>query len=133
MARVWVKLNDKGLRKKEARIRKELDRAGAQTATDLAIKGKWYAKSIAPKWSGKTSDYIIMRSSPATKSATIIAKNSTANRKDGFNLVRWLHESPSAQGHLRKGTAKFMFAMRDYLNDIKGNVAKGEFNKIKIR
>lgn len=131
MARWTTKLDTSGLDKKMTRITNKLNKAGTETTTDLGERGKWYAKTIAPKYTGKTADFIIARH--GKKQSTVIARNPTAGRSDGFALVRWMHESPRAQSHIRTGEPTFMFIMRDYLNEIKQNVAKGNFNKINIR
>jgi len=137
--KVWVQLDDTKLRNKILRIKSELDRCAEKTAYDLAEKGKWIAKFLAPKWSGKTSDFIIARKSPVKGESRIIARDSTGGRStesprsDGFRLVKWMHESPNARRHIYSGDPKFMYSTRIELNRIKTKIAKGNFERINIK
>jgi hypothetical protein len=134
MAKVWVQLDDSQLRKKILRIKKELDTCSEKTSMDLAEKGKWIAKFLAPKWSGKTSDFIIARKSPVKGQSRIIARNPTADRN--FNLVRWMHETNGildGHKHIYSGDPRFMYSTRIELNRIKRRVAQGNYSKINIK
>ena len=151
---IYTQLDDKKLREKILRIKRNLDKSSDKTAQQLAEKGKWIAKFLAPKFTGKTSDYIIARKSPKRGRAFIVAKNPTAGRGN-FNLVRWMHETngvikhpvvrlPNGQfrqltylnaphKHIYSGDPKFMYSTRNELNKIKRQVAQANFNKINIQ
>lgn len=148
---ISVQLDDRQLRNKITRIARNLDKASTKTAMDLAQTGKWMAKFLAPKFSGKTSDFIIARKLPGKGQAAVIAKNTTGSR---FNLVRWMDRTngytqhPVYRGtdgnfyqnkrvnkrtrHIYSGDPRFMRTTARRLNSIKGNVAKANFNKINI-
>lgn len=128
-------------------ILKKLKAGADLTSNELAILGKRYAQSIAPYDTGRTAQHIAIYTKGNTKQ--IKAKNPTRGKqhrwagKSGykgvdnypnFNLVRWMHTSPRAKSHFKKGgQPRFMYKTRDYLNSIKKGVAKGRFKNINLR
>jgi hypothetical protein len=110
-----------------------------ETAETLADMGKLHARDIAPYETGKTVSLIKKFVYPTAKGyeATIVAQNPTAS--DGhkrniknFNLVRWMHTSSKALGHIYSGDPRFMYSTQMYLEKIKKSVAQGKVKDIKI-
>lgn len=136
--RVEVKI-DKALAKLN-RLRNNITQKGDATVNELADLGKYYARSRAPHYTGKTADFIIAYRSkgPSGAEARVVARNPTASdghmrRMPNFNLVRWMHTSPRAVKHIYSGDRQFMYSTRDYLNKIKTGVAQGRFKGINLR
>ena len=125
-----IVLNTKQLERKNKRIVRELNKAANSTVIELGNYGMWYAKSIAPKRTGKTSDMIITRHEGLR--SKIIAKNPTYSRSPPFSLVRWMHESPAAQAFIKTGTADFMEVMKNELNRIKPGVAERTVERVNL-
>ncbi len=136
------------------RLKKKLALEGNKTVDNLAALGKANAKKIAPYYTGKTAKLIrviktIGESGIAT--ATIFSPNPTPNR-GGFNLVKWMHitkgkfrsnnigvikrsggrHGHAGQKHIHSGNPQYMYETTRYLKNIKTNVAKGHFDKVKI-
>lgn len=111
-----------------------------QTAANAGIKevgelGKFYAHSIAPYYSGATFRNITLRRGDDESESVIFARNPVAG--DGhkrniknFNLIRWMHTSPRARGHIRSGEPQFMYKTRDYLAKQAPLRMQTRFNKI---
>jgi hypothetical protein len=130
-----VRLNEADLEAKIKRIVKGLESASGKTTRELAERGKWMAKFLAPKWSGRTSDFIITRYSPNRFETRIIPKNPTAYRAN-FNLVTWMHMSngiKNGRKHIYSGDPRFMFTTKRELNRIKRGVAIRNFTTIYIK
>jgi len=141
--------------KKIQKTQKEILKAGKGTVETLARLGQAHARSIAPRLSGKTASLIKVFQGQEVNGpyATVVAQNPTANRSDGFNLVKWMHatngilQSDNAWllrvtggklGHkgdkiIKSGSPKFMYRTTEWLRRQKIPVAKGQFNKIKIQ
>lgn len=125
------------------RLQRIASRLAIKTVHDLADLGKFRAKEIAPYWSGRTAGLIrAIKRDDGT--AMVLSPNSTkgdANRmypqyskyQGNFNLVRWMHETNGGPGHIKSGDPQYMYTTTDYLNRIKGRVAKGNFSRINLR
>ncbi len=113
---------------------------GDESVRTLGELGKWKARSIAPYRSGLVYRNIMLQKKEGLN-ALVMAKNPINSypgephirRISNFNLVRWMHTSPKAIRHIHSGDPRFMFTTREYLNKIKGGVARSTFNKLKIR
>jgi len=121
--------------------------AGFKDAGELSLKtvgemGKARARLLAPKYSGKTFQGISLFG-PQGGEFKIVAKNPTASdgwsrgagsapyrTRGKFNLVKWMHESPSAAAHIKTGDHQFMYTTADYLRGLAPKVVRAEFNKI---
>lgn len=128
-------------------------RQGKKTVKRLAETGKQVARTIAPHYSGRTANLIIVRKKglPNGEQARIIAQNptkGTVNRASSgqyknFNVVRWMHQTkgyfrspnPFSSGgrHIKSGDPQFMYTTRRFLNKIKKGVARGQFRNIKLK
>ncbi len=119
---------------------------GTATVSDLGLLGKNFAKNIVPYDTGFTYKSIrkktIRRVEPESKifNEPSIRPNDVVHRgkpRQGgivnFNLVRWMHTSPKARSHIKSGDPQFMYTTREYLNGIKGDVARGRFKTINIK
>ena len=114
------------------KIKQEMKQESANAAHLIADKGKNYARTIAPYWHGDTFRNIrLLR--PSGDEAIIQARNPTASRADGFNLVRWMHESPRARQHITSGDPHFMFTTRQMLSEEAPRIVEARFNKIVLR
>jgi hypothetical protein len=129
-----VNVNAQQAFRKLARVRMQVWKARDATVETLGNLGKNYAKSIAPYYTGKTANMIFKTTIQTIngKECHIVAPNSTPDRKDNFNLVRWMHLSPRAKYHIHSGDPRFMFSTGNYLNTIKKRVIWYEFDKIRI-
>lgn len=121
--------------KKVYRLEKRLKEEAALSVKELGELGKFYARSIAPYYSGKTFRNIILQRGKEGTQAVIMAKNPTANdghvrRIANFNLVRWMHQSPRAMRHIQSGDPHFMYRTRDYLRKQVPTRVTARFNKI---
>jgi len=125
--------------KKLNRVNKQIIKLGKITADMLVESGKQYARTIVPVYTGKT--YRLIKAFKATRSnpqATVVAENPTAHdghhrRMANFNLVRWMHTSGKAFRHIHSGDPHFMYTTRQYLNNIKIRVAKGNWQKLNVK
>jgi hypothetical protein len=113
---------------------KKLSEEGKISVQELGQMGKSYARSIAPYYSGKTFRNIVLHKGNNTE-VLIQAKNPVAN--DGhqrqiknFNLVRWMHQSPLAAGHITSGDRKFMYKTGVYLRNVGPGRVTTRFNKV---
>lgn len=122
------------------KVNKGIVALGRLTTENLGESGKWYAKTLVPVYTGRT--YSLIKTFGPTRGrrqeVIIVAENPT--EKDGhrrnianFDLVRWMHTSVKALRHIRSGDPHFMYTTREYLNNIKTGVAKGNWQKIRIR
>jgi len=134
-----TKIEDKLAAAKLKKLVKAAIKEGNLTSKDLKDLGKRKARSIAPEWSGLTRSKIKARSN-RDKDGTSWIITATNILRDGhirkiakFDLTRWMHTSPRAQGHIKSGNRQFLYETTRYLNQIKKNVAKGHFNNIKIK
>ena len=134
----------KALRKLRA-LEKEIEHKSALTVQDLGKAGKQTAKALTPVDTGFTYKSIKRRTvrrasgdraeifiEPAIRPVDGVHRKSVGQYPN-FNLVRWMHVSPRARSHITSGDPKFMYTTRNYLNQIKGKVARGRFKTIKIR
>jgi len=123
--------------KKLAKAIKLGQKRGSKAVEIISEKGLKYAKQIAPKYTGKTSQFIrrIRKKTKDGLEITIVSPkrqlndtgpNSIINRKYKGSLPRFLH-SQDYVNSVRNKTGKpyYMFETRDYLLRIKRNVAKG--------
>jgi hypothetical protein len=103
--------------------------AGVVSLREIGELGKNYARSKAPYRTGKTFRNIILRT-VAGNEIIIEAHNPTADRTDGFNLVRWMHTSAKARKHIHSGDPQFMYRTSSYLRKVAPALVQGRFNKI---
>ncbi len=138
-----TKVNTTGFRKKMRQLEKEVRSRSVATVEDLKDLGKNYARSIAPYETGFTVRSIegrVEETAKGPRSFVFIKKSMKYRPNDGvhrggtnsFDLVRWMH-IPKNKGHFRSGEPQFMFKTKDYLQDKKGVVARGNFSKLNIR
>ena len=141
-SKMVLKINKIDYKRATAKLRRILDesiKAGNLTSEDLKELGKSKAKSIAPVYSGQTRSKIKARASKGKDGvswliyATNILNDNHIRNIENFDLTRWMHTSPRAQGHIKRGNRQFLYETTRYLNKIKKNVAKGHFNNIKIK
>lgn len=134
----------KALRKMRL-LKQEIREKASLTVKDLGKAGKHTAKALTPVDTGFTYKSIRRRTlrrasgdraeifiEPAIRPVDGVHRRSTGQYPN-FNLVRWMHTSPRARNHITSGDPKFMYTTRNYLNSIKGRVARGRFKTIKIR
>jgi hypothetical protein len=127
-----------------AGLRRQLPEAAKRTLAQAAQYGRDYAKTIAPYYSGKTTRLIKAQTGDTSYQATIVSQNPTAN--DGkdwsrsfkgyskpFNLVRWMHTSPRAAGHIRSGDRKYMYTTAAILRREFPKTIRQSFKSIFIR
>jgi hypothetical protein len=135
----WSKLTD---------TRRITKKYGKLTVDELGSLGVAHARRYAPYFTGKTARSIVKRykeTSDGHKVDIVIEPKRLVN--DGFDLVKWMHmtggihrkpnpynKNPGHVGkHIKSGNPRFMYSTRDYLNKIKKRVAKGKFDRIKIK
>ena len=141
--------------RKLMQVEKLLYKKTDETAENLAKRGKYMAREIAPFDSSRTAKFIrvIQLKGAETSTWMIQAMSPTkggANRKfkttkyPDFNLVRWMHETngifrsdnpygKAGTKHITSGEPRFMYVVEEHLNRIKNDVAKGTFKNIKIK
>lgn len=119
--------------KKLNRLRHKFIREGKLSVQDAGELGKQRARLEAPYYSGKTFRLIKLMKGSSENEAIIMAQNPTPNKTWGggkFNLVRWMHESPKADDHIKSGNPRFMDAAYDYLRKVAPNTVRQRFDKI---
>lgn len=121
--------------KKLFRLERKMRTEGVAGAQEIGELGKFYARSIAPYYSGATFRNITLRRGDDESESVIFARNPVAgdgHRRNikNFNLIRWMHTSPRAKSHIRSGEPQFMYKTRDYLAKQAPLRMKTRFNKI---
>jgi len=129
--------------RKLVRVEKTIFIKANTTTEELAKRGKFRAREIAPYYSGKTSKYIRVIRLKTGKGDTWMIQAMNPTKSDGhvrkiqnFNLVRWMHETNGVlrgKKHIKSGEPQFMYKTESYLNGIKREVAKGIFKNIRIK
>jgi hypothetical protein len=114
-------------------------RTQAQSSVqELGELGKQYARARAPYYSGATFRNIVLMRGKGKYEARILAKNPTANdghsrRIANFNLVRWMHQSPKAEHHIKSGDRQFMYSTRRYLSATGKARVTGSFKSVILK
>lgn len=129
MPKIAVTVDAKKAKRKMLLLQAKLREQGKLSVQELGELGKSYARSKAPYWSGKTFRNIILRKVDGNE-VIIQARNSTAQRADGFNLPRWMHTSPKARNHIKSGDPQFMYRTSSYLKKVGPQRVQGRFNKV---
>jgi hypothetical protein len=153
MKAVKITINDSGLVRKFMKLNATAKQAADEVTEQMITEGRDYARSIAPKDTGRLRSFIIRRRFKTTDGARgeIFVKNPTLNPPDGyrgkvvkrkkkwmfppgkFNLVVWMHTSPRAKRHFKKpGVYNFMDVTREWLQRRKryyGDLAKEKIIK----
>ena len=132
MPKVAVTVDAKKAYRKMRLLQQKLKEEGSLAIKEIGELGKSYARSKAPYYSGKTFRNIILRNITGTE-VIIQARNSTAGRADGFNLVRWMHTSPRARRHIHSGDPQFMYRTSSYLRKVAPGRVQGRFNKVVVQ
>lgn len=131
---VQVTIDQSGANKKFARLEKAMLEGARRTSKMLAELGLAKAQQLVPKASGKTGGAIYTK--PKELSNTRASWVITAPEVYPFPVVRIMQgNSTYAKEHWKKRSIErrqFMKTTRDYLNVVKGNVAKGSFRNVKI-
>jgi hypothetical protein len=136
-----VTIDYSGFRRKQKLIEAKMKQAGEATIANLCKAGKFYAKSIAPLYSGTLIGSISYKTSQGQTGEVYIKdipephRTSNSIAKTTVALSRWMHKSNGMLGgnkHIISGSPRFMYRTKDYMNTIKKGVAKGHFDKIKI-
>lgn len=136
-----IKINTRGLDKKTRRIIKEVMKSGNKSVHDVAEFGKEFAARKAPHFSEETARLIMIEKKITSKGArdTIVAKNilndGHKRKYAQFDLVRWMHSTKGmlrGRKHIHSGDPQFMLATREVLNRVKGTLARGNFQRIRI-
>lgn len=142
MAKTTVRVDTKELDKKMKKVLNVVRKTANKSVDDVALVGKKFSKMIAPHFSNRTANLIKIQHKLTNegKVDTIIAKNIIQDghkRKFGrFDLVRWMHAKNGilrGRKHIKSGDPRFMLTTRDTLNRVKGQVARGNFQTIRIR
>lgn len=125
---------------KMRKLRREIDKKGEATVSDLATLGKYYAKARVPFYSGDTYRAIkkrtLKKSTGPEARIFISPKQPQDGRKRNianFDLVYYMHTRGKSSGHFKSGDPEFLFRTQEYLNKIKTRTAKGIFGNIKIK
>ena len=120
--------------------KRQIDKQGTATVSELGKLGKSYAKSRVPYYSGDTYRAIKRRTLKTKEGPQAVIFISPKQPQDGnmrnwadFDLVYWMHYSSKARNHIKSGDPQFMFNTEAYLNKIRKGIAKGKFDLIKIK
>ena len=142
----WV-VDTTKLKKKLSKLEAGFDAASTKSLNKLGELGKTYAKSIAPRDTGVIVRNIHFRTVDG-KRVTVFANDPFSvgsngkksipypgqrPRKKKFNLVRWMHMSPSAEHHIKTGDEKFMYSTFDYLRRLAPGIVESDFNQVILR
>jgi hypothetical protein len=129
MPKVAVTVDAKKALNKLNLLQSKLKSEGALSIKEIGELGKAYARNKAPYYSGKTFRNIVL---PQITGTTVVikAQNPTANRADGFNLVRWMHTSAKARRHIHSGDPRFMYRTSEYLKRVAPGRVQGRYNKV---
>jgi hypothetical protein len=124
-----VQVYDAKLKKKLAKLERDMLSGAKNSVDDLLKIGVIYAKVNAPKLTGKTASLIKSSNKPQRDGSVgqIISPNSTPNKTwsgGKFILPRWLAESPNAPRLVNSGDARYMKSTTRYLNRIKKDIAR---------
>lgn len=119
-----VQVYDAKLKRKLAKLERDMLSGAKNSVDDLLKLGVTYAKVNAPKLTGKTASLIKSNNKPQRDGSVgqIISPNSTPKKTwsgGKFILPRWLAESPNAPN---KG--RYMAKTTRYLNRIKKDIAR---------
>ena len=144
-----VNIDVSGSLKALANVQRIIEQGGVVTTHELAIAGKGYASTIAPKYSGETIEHIKVFEGKTLGGsyAQIIAKNVL---KDGhrraisnFDLTLWMHATGGMRRgqrgrftgkHIKSGNPRFMSSTNKYLNGIARGVAERNIlTRIRLR
>lgn len=135
-----VSINTKRAERRLRNLEREIRQKSDATVNELGRLGKDKAKSIVPYYSGNTFKSIRRRTTRGSQGAEArifiepyILDDGHVRNIANFSLVRWMHTSPRAVGHIKSGDRLFMYTTRNYLNEIKTGVAQGKFKNINIR
>lgn len=120
-----------GAFKKLKRASKKIDSGAQEAVNEIGELGKNYARSIAPYrtgqvyrniklFKGKAYEVKIQALNPIRSYPGEPHQRNIAN----FNLVRWMHTSPKARGHIKSGDPIFMTTTARYLRAKAGEVAR---------
>lgn len=116
------------LRKTMYSLGKKYENLAERTPTELAIAGMYYAKGVAPYYTGTAIRSIAYKSDGGNTSEIFIDNNilknegSNADRirlgKEPFNYVLHMHRNNGAMGRgvkIKSGDPRFMFSTREYV------------------
>jgi hypothetical protein len=151
MARaVKIVIDDKRLKTKLSRIRRNVDKGAQKEVRYLANVGRDFAKGIAPKETGSLANLIQVKEVTRMGGfqAEIISKNPKSNRKypgrgkyKDFSLPLWLKEtggifrSPNPFGkvgtrHIKSGDPGYMDTTKEFLKRFKKELGKRFFKNL---
>lgn len=124
-------------------------KAGTGDALDaLADYTKNKARLYAPSYSGplprrgRSTIRSIRKENISFNKKRVRVTNPTANRTDGFNLARWMHQdtvrsagwfrATSPEQHINSGVAKFMDRAEDDARRFADEIVRKEIDKIEF-
>jgi hypothetical protein len=126
------------LKRAEAQLREGTGDAVKQ----LAVYTKNRARMHAPRYTGKTISEI-RKEKVGYNRYRVRARNPTASRNDGFNLVKWMHQTSvksagrvpanRPEDHIRSGKAKFMDAAEADARRYADTVIRNRFDQITFK
>lgn len=138
-----VTVNAERAYKKLNRLKSKIFDAARYTAKTLATKGAYYAKSLAPYYTGETAAAI--RAKPESISSSSVKWVIVSPEVHEFPVVRvmhgktefakhhWSEPVPGKQQPVRSEQERqYMYTTRKWLNSIKKETAKGGFRNIRI-
>ncbi len=147
---ISIKIETKNAAKHLASVNRAIRVGLERGSKELALKGKAYAQRNAPSFSGAVASHIVIEKQKTNEGDIhkIIAKNPKSPRWFGpgrypdFNIVKWMHETggvfktdnplgKAGTRHIKKKDPRFMYSMRDYLENIKIKVVGGKLKNIR--
>lgn len=93
----------------------------------LGLEARKRAIMVAPVYSGDTIRNILV--SQANNNLVLVVANNTTPRKGGFNLQKWMHESPLARSHIKSGSPTFM---KDAMLSLQASL-KGKLKSLAVK
>jgi len=132
-----------------AKAMKKIEEAGEATVQDMVTVGKEQARILVPKgrtgWLYRTIQGKVIKKGSGSegiiflKPAYLPNDGNHRRKYNGqnwkyvkFNLARWMHESPRARAHFKKGDPQFLYTTKRILNAKKGSMTRNGFGNLKL-